>query len=70
MAIIHDTITIPAGGVIPSLGSLMGTRVSNEVFDSINNRGHSSFFGQEFDHMRTEFFDRYVKPMDRVSLDI
>jgi hypothetical protein len=40
------------------------------VFDDINSRGHSSFFGDEFNHMRTEFFDRYVRPMDRVSLDI
>lgn len=69
MARIHDTITIQEGQM-PSLGSLIGSRVSSEVFDSINDRGHSSFFGEEFSHMETEFFNRYVKPMDRVSLDL
>lgn len=70
MAIIHDTITITSGNSMPSLGALIGSRVSNEIFDSVNTLGHKSFFGDDFDHMRHEFFDRYVKPMDQLNLEI
>lgn len=70
MARIHDTIVIGQGQTMPSLGSLIGSRVSSDVFDSINSQGHASFFGAEFDHMRQEFFNRYVRPMDQVNLEI
>lgn len=70
MAIIHDTLIIPYDQAVPSLGSLIGSRVSSEVFDSINAHGHSSFFGGEFEGMRQEFFDRYLKPMDLVNQEI
>lgn len=58
MAIIHDTITIPAGGDI-TLGELMGTRV---VF---NNKRKPSMLGPEFDKMAEEFRQRHVDPADR-----
>jgi len=70
MARIHDTITIGSGNAMPSLGVLTGSRVSNEVFNSINNGGHRSFFGEDFGHLRQEFFSRYVAPMDQLGLDI
>ena len=44
--------------------------MSSEVFEQINGSPHASFFGEEFDHIRQEFFNRYVKPMDLVNLDI
>jgi hypothetical protein len=55
---------------MPSLGALIGSRVSTDVFAAINSQGHSSFFGEEFDHMGQEFFNRYVRPMDQLTLDI
>lgn len=70
MARHHDTIVIRSGGGMPSLGNLIGSRVSHEVFGSINDNGHASFFGSDFDNMRQEFFDRYVSPMDTLSLEI
>lgn len=70
MARFHDTITITAGHSMPSLGTLIGSRVSNDVFESINSHNHASFFGGEFDHMREEFFNRYVRPMEQLNLDI
>ena len=70
MAIIHDPIRIAAGQSVPSLGVLLGTRVSSDVFESVNNYGHRSFFGSDFDHMTQEFFNRYVKPMDELNLDL
>lgn len=70
MARFHDTVTIATGHSMPSLGTLIGSRVSNEVFESINSHNHASFFGGEFDHMREEFFNRYVRPMEQLNLDI
>lgn len=70
MARIHDTITVSAGSSMPSLGALIGSRASSDVFDAINSHGHSSFFGSDFDNMNREFFNRYVRPMDQVNLEI
>lgn len=70
MARIHETISISSGSQMPSLGSLIGSRVSNEVFDSINKAGFTSFFGSEFDHMTESFFERHVKPMDDLNLEL
>lgn len=70
MARIHDTISISSGSQNISLGMLLGSRVSGEVFDSINSTGHSSFFDNEFAHMRNEFLNRYVRPMDALSNDL
>ena len=55
---------------MPSLGALIGSRVSSDVFDSINSHGHASFFGSDFDHMGREFFNRHVRPMDELNFDI
>ena len=70
MAVIHDTIPISSNNQYPSLGTLIGSRVSTEVFDQINGTPHASFFGSEFDHIRQEFFNRYVRPMDQINLEI
>ena len=70
MATFHDTITIHSESQIPSLGTLIGSRVSSEVFNSINNMGHSSFFGSDFDHMGSEFFNRHVRTMDSLGLEL
>lgn len=70
MARIHDTVTIETVSQFPSLGSLIGSRVSSDVFDSINNQGYKSFFGSDFDHIRNDFINRHVKPMDELNFEI
>lgn len=70
MARIHETISISSASQMPSLGALIGSRVSSEVFDSINRSGFTSFFGSDFDHMQEDFFNRHVKPMDALSLEL
>lgn len=70
MARIHETISVSSGAQLPSLGTLIGSRVSSEVFDSINRTGFTSFFGDEFNHMRQEFFERHVKPMDALNVEL
>lgn len=70
MARIHDTISISSGHSMPSLGTLIGSRVSSEVFDAVNSRGHASFFGSDFDNMNREFFNRHVRPMDNIGFEI
>jgi hypothetical protein len=70
MAIIHDTVTIESSHAMPSLGMLIGSRVSSDVFDAINGNGHASFFGDEFDHMNKNFFNQYVRPMDQLNVDL
>lgn len=70
MIVIHDTVSISSAHQPPSLGALSGSRVSNEVFESINSGAHRSFFGDDFRHMSQEFFQRYVAPMDQISFDI
>lgn len=70
MARILDTVTVSSSGVMPSLGDLIGSRVSSEVFDRINSQGHVSFFGEEFDHMRQDFINRHVRPLDTLNLEI
>lgn len=70
MAEIFDTVVIESGSRFPSLGSLIGSRVSVDIYNDINNSGYQSFFGDQFDHMRNEFFNRYVRPMDELNLDI
>jgi hypothetical protein len=56
--------------MMPSLGSLLGSRVSTEVFSAINDLGHTSFFGSAYDERNKEFFMRYVMPMDQVNNEI
>lgn len=70
MARIHETISISSGSQHPSLGALIGSRVSGDVFESINRTGFTSFFGNEFDHMRETFFERHVRPMDAINLEL
>ena len=70
MARIHETISISSGAQHASLGSLIGSRVSSNVFESINRTGFTSFFDKEFDHMRESFFERHVKPMDAINLEL
>jgi hypothetical protein len=55
---------------MPDLGTLIGSRVSSDVFRSINDAGHKSFFGSDFDTMNNEFISRYVEPMDRINFQI
>lgn len=55
---------------MPSLGMLIGSRVSSEIFDTINGEGHRSFFGADFDHMRQDFLNKFVRPMDTLNLEI
>lgn len=68
MARIHD-ITITSAGRMPTLGALLGTRIT-DVFDSINAQGYSSFFGAEFDNINQNFFNRHLAPMDRIGHEI
>jgi hypothetical protein len=56
--------------MMPTLGSLLGSRVSSDVFSQINDLGHASIFGSEFDQRRNEFFMRYVQPVDQVAHEI
>lgn len=70
MAIFHDVVTIESAGVYPSVGALLGNRASAEVFDSINNRGYSSIFGSEFDHLHKDFYDKHVRPMEALNFEI
>lgn len=70
MARIHDHVIIESGNALPSLGALIGSRVSSEVFGNINAHSHKSFFGSDFDQRRQEFFDRHVRRMDDISIDI
>lgn len=70
MAIIHDDITIESASRMPSLGMLIGSRASSDVFDSVNSFGHKSFFGSDFDHISQEFFNRHVRPMDQLTIEI
>lgn len=69
MAIFHDPIEIQ-GSAMPSLGMLLGTRASSEVFDSINTRGHASFFGADFDNINRDFFNRHVRQMDTMNFNL
>lgn len=57
MAIIHDTIHIPGGGVYPSYGTLMGTRVSPM----------SASDETEVSPETQSFIDRHVTPQDRTA---
>jgi hypothetical protein len=70
MAVISELITIPAGMAMPSLGVLIGSRVSHGVFDQIQETGHSSFFGSEFDTLTRDFFQRHVEPLERVRVEL
>lgn len=68
MARIHPTITIPEGGAMPSLGSLMGTRVSFEQTDENGEVVRKpSLFGPEMDRQADEFHERYVAPQNRTN---
>ncbi|PZU12108.1 MAG: hypothetical protein DI606_10530 [Sphingobium sp.] len=71
MAIIHDTIKIPAGGVMPTLGMLMGDHTSRqEHSDLIDENGDvrgGSLFGAEGDKMREDFVKRHIDPLNRTA---
>jgi len=70
VAIFHDTINISSAGRMPSLGMLIGTRASSEVFNTINSRGHTSLFGSDYDHMHQDFYERHVRPMDSLNFEV
>jgi hypothetical protein len=70
MAVIHDPIAISGSSSMPPLGALIGSHVSSDVFEAINGRGHASFFGERYDQLDREFFNRYVKPMDQLTVDL
>lgn len=70
MARILDTITIDAMGGLPTLGTLMGTGVSREVFEDINATSHRSFFGSDFDNLTSDFFHRHSATLESVSREI
>lgn len=70
MARIHEEIKITSIGRMPSLGDLLGTGTSSDIFDRVDNSGYSSFFGSEFTHMGQRFYDRHVRPLEELSFEI
>jgi hypothetical protein len=65
-----DTTVIDMASGIPSLGILLGSRVSSNVFEALNAYGHKSFFGAEFDTMRHELYNQTVRPLDQMDSDL
>lgn len=70
MAIFRDPLVVTSTSFMPSLGSLIGSRVTTEVFEQVNNNGHASVFGNEFEHLDRAFFERHVKPMNDLNFQI
>lgn len=70
MPIFHDDVTIQHGGKMPSLGALIGSRVSSDVFAAVQGSSHSSYFGDDFNKLKRDFFNQFVKPMDNLSIDL
>ena len=70
MAYIHDPIIVEQGRHMPSLGALIGSRVSDDVYNRVQSNGFKSFFGSDYDTMNTTFFNQYTKPMNDLSLDL
>lgn len=55
---------------MPSLGALLGSSVSSSVFDKINNNGHITLFGGQFEHMHQDFFDKHIRPIEELSYSL
>lgn len=70
MAIIHDTVQVSAGSQMPSLCALIGTNTSIDVFDAVNRNGFGAVFGSDFDHLRRDFFETRIRPMEELNLEI
>ena len=69
MAYIADPTIIQGGSRFPSLGTLIGSRVSGDIL----NQGRlpfKSLFGAEHDQRAQQFVDQYVAPMDKLSIDL
>lgn len=70
MAIISDTIHVTTSGRHPSLGILLGTRASSDVFNTINANGHASLFGSDYAHMHQDFYERHVRPVNSLNFEL
>lgn len=70
MAILHEPIVVQGGRHVLSLGTLIGSSVSSEVFDSINSSGGASFFGSDFDRLNANFVEQFSNQADRVAFEL
>ena len=70
MAVIHDDIMISSSSLPPSLSMLIGSSVSMDVFEAVDNRGFASMFGNDFNNVRMDFFQKHVEPVSRLNLEL
>ncbi len=70
MARIHELQDVGGETMLPSLGMLVGSYAGADVFGSIQAEPYKSFFGNDLDHLRKEFFDRHIRPMEELNFNI
>lgn len=69
MAKYHEPIVVKGVRNL-TLGTVIGTRVTRDIYDEADRDGHRVFFGGRFDDIERELEERFIRPLDSASITL